>query len=204
MNRIHLVLTLVAMASIFSSCDEVEVPLVEQPELDFGLYPDPDISTYPWPIWTSNTNTDINVLLEDYTGHKCVPCYPASQVAAALEEANPEHVLLTSVHASPTGLFQATSEDFPIDYTTDAGDAYSIEMIGFVGNPQGTTNRLKFGVEQQVWLPSFEWANGINEALSKTLKVNVQMQYNYYPSTNGLLFTWKLNSLKNWKVNTIL
>jgi len=186
MNKIYLILALVVMVSAFASCDEVEFPVVEQPDLDFSLYPDPDISTYPWPVWTSNTNTEINVLFEDYTGHKCLPCWQASQDAEALEEANPEHVFLVSIHASPTGLFQETSADYPIDYTTEAGDEYSVEMQGFIGNPQGTTNRLTFGVEQQTWLPSAEWSNGINAALSEDLKVNVQVQYNYYPSTNGL------------------
>lgn len=186
MIKIYPILSVLMALFILSSCDEVESPQVEQPELDFGLYPDPDVSTYPWPTWAVNSNTEINVLFEDYTGHKCVPCYEASLEAEEHESDANGRVMLTSVHASPDGGFQATSLDFPMDYTTEAGQAYVTEMSGFVGNPLGAMNRLTFGAQNEVWLPRFQWPEGLDEALGKDLKVNLQMQYNYYPSTNGL------------------
>ena len=33
---------------------------------------------------------------------------------------------------------------------------------------------------------SSNWASGVNDELNNNLKVNIQLQYNYYASTNGL------------------
>ena len=63
-------------------------------ELDTTLYPGlwSDYENNDWPIFSENTNTNRNVLIEDFTGHKCVFCPAAADLAHALHEADPSRV----------------------------------------------------------------------------------------------------------------
>lgn len=186
-NTVNPFIFLLCIPCIFS-CDKIEEPVVQPSELDWSLFPDEDNTNYPWPVWSENQNTQINVLLEDYTGHKCVPCFPASQVAEDIEASNPNRIFLTSIHASTSGLFQEVDLDHPTDFTTEAGNAYVNEMPGFLGNPQGTTNRILSSVSSTVWQSSSQWGMNVENALDESLTVNLQSQFNYFPDTRGLFY----------------
>ena len=77
-------------ATGLTSCDKVENIYpegVSSSELDWSLYPDGDSTHYvdvanAWPTFTANTNSDRNVLIEDFTGHKCVFCPAAADLAS--------------------------------------------------------------------------------------------------------------------------
>ncbi len=65
-------LGLVGILGLFS-CDRIENPIpVQYGTLDWELFPGGDSADYNWPTWTTNTNTERNVLIEDFTGHTCV------------------------------------------------------------------------------------------------------------------------------------
>jgi hypothetical protein len=141
--------------------------------------------------WTTNLNTNRNVLLEDYTGHYCTGCPDAASEAKLIEDANNGRVIVATLH-SPNGFFQRTGTDttFLIDYTTTAGTNYSFpSALDIVGNPWGTINRKKldpvnpedFNLSHDFWV---NWVN--NELSTSLLKANIQVQYNYYHETNGL------------------
>ncbi len=187
------------------ACDKVENPLpTVYGDFNWELYPN-DPTTYPYDIanpsnnWTLNTN-EKGILLEDYTGHKCTNCPAAATIATQLEDDTALGVIVVSIHASTDGSFQSTDEvEFTVDYQTDAGDAYVQEMPGFIGNPMGTINRNDGGYSNTNWYFSSNWATGVNNEISQgNLDANVQLQYNYYPSTNGLFIhteTTFLNTL---------
>ena len=77
----NLLIPLAVYCSIISiSCDKINNPIpIEEGAIDWTLYPGGDPATYPYPIWTSNNNTDRNVLIEDYTGHLCTNCPAAAE-----------------------------------------------------------------------------------------------------------------------------
>jgi hypothetical protein len=180
----------------FSSCDKVENPFPEviATELDYSLYPGGDSTAYAateWPTFTANTNTQRNLLIEDFTGHKCVYCAPAADTAHLLHEENPTRVYATAVHAGPSGLgsFQNTDATFTTDFTNTDGLDIGIHfgsMAGtvFTSNPKGNVSRILTG-GQHFSSPS-EWRSLTNSNLSTALKVNVQSHANFYPSTSGL------------------
>ena len=189
MGKINLLL-LISLA-VLTSCDKVEHPVITQVPsglegLDWNLFPGGDPSTYVVPEFTPSPNNMRNVLLEDYTGHKCTNCPSANQTASNIAAANPGRVIVTSIHASSSGGFQATDAGHPIDFTPDAGDTYVNEMPGFFGNPSGTVNRRAMGVEESVWYFDFQWASEVANELAQENKVNLQVGTNYYPETNGL------------------
>lgn len=180
----------------FSSCDKVENAYESKPsvELDTTLYPGnwQDYLDTDYPIFINNPNTDINVLIEDYTGHKCNNCPDAAEIAHTIHENNPDRVFIASIHADPGAQmsFQASYPDDPsyyTDHTNPDSYAYGIEFengFNFIGNPQGTVNRKTVGGKMFDF--SGTWQSRASDILNTNdLKVNIQSHFNFYPSTNG-------------------
>ncbi|MBI2258528.1 MAG: Omp28-related outer membrane protein [Flavobacteriia bacterium] len=174
------------------SCDKVDRPIENKGStvLDETLYPG-SWSDYPWPTFEQNTNTNRNILLEDYTGHTCVYCPAAADVAHQLEEENASRLFVASIHASPGGIgdFQKLEPPtFVHDFTTPEGIQYGVTFedgYGFVGNPRGTINRMIFS--DYMFQPASNWANIISTVLTENqLKVNLQSKINFFETTRGL------------------
>lgn len=179
---------------LFVSCDHVKNPYPPEVnlELDTTLYPGlwSDYENNDWPIFSENTNTNRNVLIEDFTGHKCVFCPAAADLAHALHEADPSRVYIASIHAGPDGIgdFQSVSPpDYPLDFTNPEGVEIGLYFGendgGFPGNPRGTVNRFNNGT---IFQSPTQWTSMVNDQLSSNnLKVNIQSELNYYEETKG-------------------
>jgi len=189
----RLLLFIFLFGFLFVSCDHVKNPYPPEVnlELDTTLYPGL-WSDYinEWPIFSENTNTNRNVLIEDFTGHKCVFCPAAADLAHALHEADPSRVYIASIHAGPDGIgdFQSVSPpDYPLDFTNPEGVEIGLYFGendgGFPGNPRGTVNRFNNGT---IFQSPTQWTSMVNDQLSSNnLKVNIQSELNYYEETKG-------------------
>ena len=189
----RLLLFIFLFGFLFVSCDHVKNPYPPEVnlELDTTLYPGL-WSDYinEWPIFSENTNTNRNVLIEDFTGHKCVFCPAAADLAHALHEADPSRVYIASIHAGPDGIgdFQSVSPpDYPLDFTNPEGVEIGLYFGendgGFPGNPRGTVNRFNNGT---IFQSPLQWTSMVNDQLSSNnLKINIQSELNYYEETKG-------------------
>jgi hypothetical protein len=204
------------------SCDKVDNPIKPSADLDSTLFPG-DWNDYVVPLFTANTNTTKNVLIEDYTGHLCGNCPDAGVEATNIEGANPERIYVASVHASPSGLspFQAQKSDcgtsnnpddkyctiLYCDEGVEYGQTFGGGGFGFVGNPQGNVNRKSFGGDR-VFQNYANWATLSFQALTENLQVNIQAKSNYYPETRGLFLHTETEFLAdlsgNYAVTTYL
>ena len=176
------------------SCDHVDNPYPNVPnlELDTTLYPGnwSDYVANEWPQFSANTNVNRNVLIEDFTGHQCIYCPAAADLAHALHGANPTRVFVSSIHAGPTGIgdFQLVSPpEYPIDFTNpqgiETGTYFGANDGGFSGNPRGTINRFNNGF---IFQSPNSWTSMVNTQLAENnLRVNIQSDLNYYPETKG-------------------
>ncbi|HLW38990.1 MAG TPA: hypothetical protein VKX31_01270, partial [Brumimicrobium sp.] len=138
---------------LLTSCDKVDNPYKKSPviNLDTSLYPGDwnDYMENEYPVFSNNENTHVNVLIEDYTGHKCNNCPPAAILAESIANNNPGRVFVASMHVGPGETFSFQSVNvggskFYTDHTNDDGRAYGKEFengFNFWGNPQGTINR---------------------------------------------------------------
>ena len=102
MKNIFIFSSIIAFA-IFS-CDKVDNAYPAQTYtggLDPTLYPG-NITDYVVPTFSPNTNTNRNVLIEDFTGHTCIFCPDAAAEAHNLETANPGRVFTSTLHTGPT------------------------------------------------------------------------------------------------------
>jgi Outer membrane protein Omp28 len=196
MKNTFLLLAFIGFA--LASCDKVDNPYPPSIQGDWALYPDGDSAHYAanaWPTFTTNTNTNRNVLIEDFTGHQCIFCPAAAAVAHQLEEDNPNRVYVSTIHTGATGQMEAfqalTAPDYLTDFTTAEGFAIGFKFgVGtagspFQGNPYGTISRKDNGNGFPV-TPAAQWTSATNSILAANdLKVNLQAASNYYPSTRG-------------------
>jgi len=183
----QLSITIVILSGLFfTSCDRVENPVViHDTSLDWSLYPnDTTVTPYPWPTWSTNTNTLRNVLLEDYTGHTCINCPTAAVEAKTIENTDSSRIFVMSVHANTTSAYQLPElPHLPADHRTDAGNEYA-QVFDIFFNPAGTINRVANNGDYYSFYA--DWAALTTDELAKTPDFNIQLQYNYYPTTNGL------------------
>lgn len=186
---------LLGATTLLSSCDKVDNPYAEVASinLDTTLYNGnwSDYIANEYPVFTENTNTDVNVLIEDYTGHTCTNCPTAADIAHGIHENNPNRVFVASIHTGPGNIsFQKAfpnDSKYYTDHTNPDGIAYGEEFktgFGFYGNPQGTVNRAKGNGE--MFSTFGVWQSRTDDILNANdLKVNLQSEFNYYASSNG-------------------
>ena len=196
MKKILFILAVATFA--FASCDKVENPYPPSNQGDYSLYPDGDSAHYAqnvWPTFTTNTNTDRNVLVEDFTGHQCVFCPAAADLAHQLVTDNPGRVYVSTIHTGASGEMEAFQEltppTFTVDFTNPEGFAigkyFGFDWPGspFVGNPFGSVSRADHGNGYPT-LGAGSWETAADAMiLANDNKVNIQAVANYYPSTRG-------------------
>lgn len=183
------------------SCDHVDNPFPQgiNTDLDTTLYPG-NWSEYvanEWPDFSAmpDDNPNRNVIIEDFTGHRCAACPAAATVAHNLHEGNPNRVFTAAIHtgASNNGVstFQVLAlPDYTVDFMNqnglDFGAFFSTTLAGagFFGNPAGSVNRSALGTEY--FYGSGIWSQKVNEVLSSPRRLQVKAKVNYYPETKGL------------------
>lgn len=195
------------------ACDRVEAPIPEQEstELDYSLFPGGDAEAYAateWPTFSANTNTVRNLMIEEFTGHKCSYCPPAADTAHLLRSLHPEQVFVAAIHASkgngsspavPSN-FQSTTNEYPLVLYNQEGleiGSYfgSLPGSNFDSNPSGNVSRISTG--GSIFEDPALWRSLVDGNLNTTLKVNLQAHVNYYPSTRGLFLHTEIDILDN-------
>ena len=198
---------------LYTSCDRITNPYPPQVtlELDTTLYPGnwADYVANEWPTFSANTNIDRNILIEDYTGHKCIFCPAAADLAHQLELTHEGRVFVSSMHVGPLGIgdFQTVSApEYPIDFTNpqvvEIGTYFGTNDGGFSGNPRGTINRFLSG--GNIFQSPNAWTSMVNTMLAEnTLKVNMQSALNYYPQTHGAFLHVEVEKLDQQLTNEL-
>jgi hypothetical protein len=155
-------------AFFIQSCDKLEAPyaVVKKPGGD-------------------TTMVQRKVLLEDYTGHKCVNCPEASEAAHVLENSYGGKLIVMAVHAGYLAE-PSSSGDFTADYTTAAGDEW-FSYFGFIGNPLGLVNRTAY--KGKVVLGPDLWANAIDTLVNLPPQAGIKITNTYDPDEHEVIIT---------------
>lgn len=218
MKRIKQFVPILLLCSIVFSCEKIDDPIIKKTpirELIEKYYPGNADDYNQNPNFTANTNTNRNVLIEDYTGHLCANCPAAAIIAKDIEAAHPGRVFILSVHASNGSDYEHqffqnphTSADpdypkFSHDFRTLAGYSYTTKIPGFIGNPSGMISRT-ISQEGTPWNHSTnKWQTATEDILTANdLKANIQIIYNYYPDTKGLFVHYEVEALQELGNNT--
>lgn len=153
--------------ALFSSCDYVTQPNIAGGNTNENCVPD---------TFTTNTNTQRNVLLEELTGHKCPNCPGASQDARALQQTlatSGKKLILVNLHAGTLAVPEVGTGEFESDYRCAASTAYH-DYWSTPYVPLGLINRVPYN--SAVLIDAADWTAAVNAEFLKPLEVNLQMQ----------------------------
>lgn len=179
MKRIYYI-TLLSLIVLPFGCDKIEEPYIRE---DGG--------------GNGNDTTALvkKILLEDFTGHKCVNCPGAAIVARELHDQYDDQLIFIAVHA---GWFAkpGTSGLYTTDFRTEVGEELD-EFFGVSaqGNPNGMVNRIGEGTER-VLLPG-EWAQAIGEEAQKPAEAEIVINPDYKPATRTLDLDLEITFIDN-------
>lgn len=162
-----------AISSTFFSCD-----IIEEPFMNIQEEVSDSCEAF---IFEPNINPIKKVLLEDYTGHQCGNCPRAAEKAHELKEQYGDQLVVMGVHA---GFFATTSNSYPTDFQTDAGNDWD-NLFGnsTAGNPNGHIDRINYPNGGHIYQYS-EWGQIIEEQLQLLPKVDIQIMANYNEFAN--------------------
>ncbi|MDK2909600.1 MAG: hypothetical protein PWR20_1167 [Bacteroidales bacterium] len=180
MNRKYLFPLFASLLMLLFACEKVETPYLELVERHIDTGQTIEDTTYKR-----------IVLLEDYTGHKCVNCPEAAALAHQLSLAHPGQLVIIGVHAgyfaTPDG-----SGNYTADYRTPEGTALH-DYFGIMSYPTGILNRKPFNAALR--LTPDKWEAALNEALEAEPEAYITIQNDWNPSSRKLQVKTKVKAL---------
>ena len=163
----NMFLALVVAVFALSACDIVEEPYIQ----GGGDTPTPDPG--------DTIMVMKKVLLEDYTGVRCVNCPAAGELALQLQEIYPQ-VIVLGVHA---GMLSMPNGGYP-DFRTPEGTEWW-NFFGFDMNPIGTVNRTLSGSGRYGLNPA-DWATFVIDEIAKDPVMALSIENNYNADSRAL------------------
>ena len=178
------ILSLLAFALLFGSCDQIENPIsvVKNRYLE-ELYG-------PAPLFPSANEATRNVLFEEFTGHLCGACPASTSLVLDFDTLLGERLVTVAIHA---GTLAETGGTFQTDYTTPAGNLYWSQLNeGY--NPSARINRLG-GLSNYMYIDPSNlaiWQDPITTEMNSSTPVVLQAQCEYLSNNN--VFNIHMNS----------
>ena len=153
-----------------SACDIVEEPYIQ----GGGDTPTPGGDT---------VQVMKKVLLEDFTGVRCVNCPAAGELALQLQDIYPDQLIVLGVHA---GMLSMPNGGYP-DFRTPEGTEWW-NFFGFDANPIGTVDRISTG-SGSYGINSAEWASHVAEELAKEPVIALEIENDFNADSRTLNVT---------------
>ena len=163
MKKLMFLLAMAFFMAGMVACDIIEEPYFKDNNNGGGETPEPKVQKY--------------VLLEDYTGVKCVNCPAAGEFALQLQEQYHHKVIVLGVHAGSLAFYP------PFNLTTPEGDAWW-SFFNFQQNPTGTINRKMINGGYAYDTPM--WADAVAETLQEEAALEITPTIEYNEATRNL------------------
>jgi len=146
----------------------------------------PPVITPLNPDNTGGNNTKRRVLIEEFTGVRCVNCPAGTVEVLNLRELYKDQLISVGVHA---GSFAPPYPDSKVDFRTTEGDGI-LNLLGKpLGYPSAVVNRKLYDGEFDLQLGRSQWAGFIAQELALAPVVEVKLSKNYNPTTRVLQVT---------------
>lgn len=161
------IVVIISMIFIFS-CDDIEEPFIEEMKTECGD------ASLPIPIK--------QILIEEFTGHKCGYCPDGDKSIELLKELYCDHVIPVSIH---TGGFAEVNSSGKYTYDYRAEDGLTIsnyyEPTGF---PSALINRKEY--DEGLMLDNTYWLTIVSELLEQKPVADIHINSNYSSSEREL------------------
>lgn len=142
---------------------------------------------------------DRKVLVEEFTGVRCVNCPAGASELENLRGVYGERLVVVSVHA---GDFAPPFSDSRFDFRTAEGDALEKRLGAPLGYPTAVINRKQFSGQTGLQVGRSTWAGLIAAETKAASAVNFSFEKTYNPTTRQFQISIKAventpNALKN-------
>ena len=183
---------LILFSLTFLTCDKIENPCVPGSNSAAGC---------PTPVFPPKTPVQ-KVLVEDYTGHRCIACPPAAVALETIEGTYPQQVIGVGVHANfwaepspcmnpPAGL---PSYAFYHYLGCPATENY-FNVFNPPSNPKGMVNRVHIGVDPM--MDYSQWSSVVDTLIDNIPAADINIFTNYDVATRKLCVACKTTFLKS-------
>jgi hypothetical protein len=165
---------IIICALLFISCEE------EPPYINYEK-PNSTIDT-TWVKPTPSAPQQRQVLIEDFTGVKCINCPDATLVAKNLIATYPNRVNVAAIHMlgllnNFTSPINQDGYKSKYDFRTQQGADIALNVLGVPNNlPKGAIDRTKFPDRTDIYVDYTSWTAKVGEQIGKTTPVNITLE----------------------------
>jgi len=145
-----------------------------------------------------NCETERKVIIEEFTGVKCVNCPIGSEKLEELQDIYGDQVIPIGIHA---GFFSVPFDDSPEDFTTEDGEDIDVLLGPATGWPAAVVNRKLFSGESTRILGINAWAGKIQEELCSEPLASVEITTDYDATTREVDITVSGGSIEGSTFN---
>jgi hypothetical protein len=176
-NIAAIIIFSVAYMLSFQSCKEVG------PIVDLGNNPiDTTLIDTAYTIATLPPAQSKVVLIEDFTGVRCINCPDGHEQAANIEAANPGRVIAISLHSDFLGVAYVGQPELRIPEAQDLEN-----LLGPApAKPVAAIDRVLFNGETDILQFLQQWSGRTNEQLTKNVTVNIALENRLETTDNGV------------------
>ena len=127
------------------------------------------------------------VLIEDFTGQRCVNCPKATEMIAKLHDTFGDNIVAVGIYGGPFGK-STTGKFYPL--TTETGEYYNVKN-NVTEQPYGAFNRQYYLADYQ------QWENIVAELISMQTVINMECENTYDEASRQLTINVKAKGLDN-------
>lgn len=168
----HIFYLLIISCFLFS-CEEI--PPVINPITNQGDCPLTDESAV--------ADQQRQVLIEEFTGVRCVNCPAGTEAIENLIDIHGEQLIAISLHS---GFFSPPYNESLFDFRTVDAESILSFLGPPIGYPSAVVNRKLFSGEDDLQLPIAQWAGVIEQELAQAPAVRIAIAKEYEPATRAL------------------
>lgn len=124
-----------------------------------------------------------NILVEEFTGNRCVNCPAGSTELARLKETYGDQLIIVAIHA---GSFARPYPESQNDFQTNSGDALLNYLGQPLGYPSAIINRKLFPDEFDLQLSRSLWPAFLMQEAQKLSRINIISDITYSPLSRNV------------------
>lgn len=181
MKKCLLYSLMAALALAFSACEEI--PPVLNPNMGGNTGGPTDLE-----------NQQRQVLIEEFTGVRCVNCPAGAQAILSLRNIHGDRLIPVSIHA---GFFAQPYTQSIENYATPDANAIQSYLGEPLGYPTAVVNRQQFAGEATLQVGQGSWAGYVADELTQAPRIKLAATHTYDPITRQLSGTLALHPQEN-------
>ncbi len=176
-NKFSIILFVMAFLSGFwFACDKIDEPLTLTEHTEYPVINEDTNDVF---FTDSVMITEKQVLLEDFTGHRCVNCPEAAFLAHEMALEYDHKLIIYAVHVGQLAE-PLPGTIFSTDFRNETGtNLYNDFNLSSLGVPIGLINRQEFS--GFLPLPSFIWEQAVSNEFDKPVQAKMKLKTKYFP-----------------------